>query len=48
LSLKIKWIGQNYVSKNISIIQDTKSPFIFFPLVVFLTQFLILPIISDD
>jgi len=31
LSLKIKWIVQNYVPKNISIIQNTKSPFIFSP-----------------
>jgi hypothetical protein len=27
LSLKIIWIDQNYVPKNISIIQNTKSPF---------------------
>jgi hypothetical protein len=27
--MKIKWIVQNYVPKNISIIQNTKSPFIF-------------------
>jgi hypothetical protein len=27
LSLKIKWIVQNYVPKNISIIQNTKSPY---------------------
>ena len=28
---KDNWIVQNYVPKNISIIQNTKSPFIFFP-----------------
>jgi hypothetical protein len=31
LSLKIIWIVQNYVPKNISIIQNTKSPFISSP-----------------